>query len=207
MRRVTIAVIGNAKTTRANVEALISDVVDSVDEATIVSVFDQAPSEGILWAEQWAVDKGIPVLKYPSNDYETLLKDNSAEDLKFFMLWDDEDPECQLAASRAQEARILAYDLTDGLILIPLNSEPISRPQEPKIPIAETVTVTPSEPAVTIKAAPDIEVAEEDYEEEIDNVDYDSEYDLEENLVVLVSEMGKIFARSFAKEFKKIIKD
>jgi hypothetical protein len=207
MRRVTIAVIGNAKTTRANVEALISDVVDSVDEATIVSVFDQAPSEGILWAEQWAVDKGIPVLKYPGNDYETLLKENPAEDLKFFMLWDDEDPECQLAASRAQEARILAYDLTDGLILIPLNSEPISRPQEPKIPIAETVTVTPSEPAVTIKAAPDIEVAEEDYEEDIDNVDYDSEYDLEENLVVLVSEMGKIFARSFAKEFKKIIKD
>jgi len=207
MRRVTIAVIGNAKTTRANVEALISDVVDSVDEATIVSVFDQAPSEGILWAEQWAVDKGIPVIKYPGNDYETLLKDNPAEDLKFFMLWDDEDPECQLAASRAQEARILAYDLTDGLILIPLNSEPISRPQEPKIPIAETVTVTTPEPAVTIKAAPDVEVAEEDYEEELDTVDYDSEYDLEENLVVLVSEMGKIFARSFAQEFKKIIKD
>jgi hypothetical protein len=201
MRRVTIAVIGNAKTTRANVEALISDVVDSVDEAIIATVYDQAPSDGIVWAEQWAADKGIPVLKYPNNDYDHLLVENSREDLKFFMLWGDEDPECQLAASVAQESRILTYDLTDGLMLIPLNSEPISRPETPVIPKVEEAIVEPTQPAVTITSVPELD--EEDEDEDY----YDSEYDLEETLTVLVSELGKIFARSFAEEFKKIIKD
>ena len=201
MRRVTIAVIGNAKTTRANVEALISDVVDSVDEAIIATVYDQTPSDGILWAEQWAADKGIPVLQYSDNDYDALFAENASEDIKFFMLWGDEDSECQLAASKAQEARILAYDLTDGLILIPLNSEPILKPEITAMPEVEAV--------VTKIEAPTVEVTTEveDVEEIEDTIDYDSEYDLEENLVVLVSEMGKIFARSFAKEFKRIIKE
>jgi len=200
MRRVTIAVIGNAKTTRANVEALISDVVDSVDEAIIATVYDQAPSEGIIWAEQWAADNDIPVLQYSDNNYDALFAENASENIKFFMLWSDEDTECQLAASKAQEQRILAYDLTDGLILIPLNSEPIVRPVAAVIPEAETVPPT---------AAPTVEIHTEveDLEEVEETIDYDSEYDLEENLVVLVSEMGKIFARSFAKEFKRIIKE
>jgi hypothetical protein len=201
MRRVTIAVIGNAKTTRANVEALISDVVDSVDEAIIATVYDKNPSDGILWAEQWAADKGIPVLQYSDNDYDALFAENAPEYIKFFMFWSDEDSECQLAASKAQEARILAYDLTDGLILIPLNSEPILKPEITAMPEVESV--------VTKLEAPTIELTTEveDIEEIEDTLDYDSEYDLEENLVVLVSEMGKIFARSFAKEFKRIIKE
>jgi len=199
MRRVTIAVIGNAKTTRANLEALISDVVDSVDEAIIATVYDKNPSEGIVWAEQYAQDKGLPVLKYPENNYEGLLSENSREDLKFFMLWDDEDFACQLAASVAQEARILAYDLTDGLMLIPLASEPITRPQRPQIPEAETSVSTPE-----LKVIEEAKVEEPDSD---DTSDYDSEYDLEETLTVLVSELGKIFARSFAAEFKRIIKE
>jgi len=201
MRRVTIAVIGNAKTTRANVEALISDVVDSVDEAIIATVYDQTQSDGIIWAEQWAADKGIPVLQYSDNNYDALFAENAKEDIKFLMLWSDEDTECQLAASKAQEAKVLAYDLTDGLILIPLNSEPIVRPVAAVIPEAETVPPTIIAP--TIEVQTDVE----DFEEVEDTIDYDSEYDLEENLVVLVSEMGKIFARSFAKEFKRIIKE
>lgn len=199
MRRVTIAVIGNAKTTRANLEALISDVVDSVDEAIIATVYDKNPSEGIVWAEQYAQDKGLPILKYPENNYDALLAENPREDLKFFMLWDDEDSACQLAASVAQETRILAYDLTDGLMLIPLASEPITRPQRPQIPEAETSVSTPE-----IKVIEETKVEEPDSE---DNSDYDSEYDLEETLTVLVSELGKIFARSFADEFKRIIKE
>jgi hypothetical protein len=205
MRRVTIAVIGNAKTTRANVEALISDVVDSVDEAIIATVYDKTQSEGIIWAEQWAADKGIAVLQYPNNDYDHLFAENSREDIKFFMLWSDEDPECQLAASRAQEARIMAYDLTDGLILIPLNSEPILRPIQAVMPIVETQVTKEIFPKKEVLSKIKESLSEEDEDE--DEESYDSEYDLEQNLVVLVSEMGKIFARSFAKEFKKIIKE
>ena len=209
MRRVTIAVIGNAKTTRANVEALISDVVDSVDKAIIATVYDQVQSEGLIWAEQWAADKGVPVLQYPNNDYDHLFAENSPEDVKFFLLWDDEDTESQLAASRAQEARVLAYDLTDGLILIPLNSEPISRPVGASIPQAEIVTPEVKETSVKIKTTPEITIEDalEEEEEEYEDDRYDGEYDLEDTLTVLVSELGKIFARSFAKEFKRIIKD
>jgi len=204
MRRVTIAVIGNAKTTRANVEALISDVVDSVDEATIALVYDKNPADGVTWAEQWATDKELPLTKYPNNNYDALFSEHNLDEIKFFMLWGDEDPECQLAASKAQESRILAYDLTDGLILIPLNSEPIVRPVKSVMPIVET-KVTEDLFPVEEKLSAIEEVLSE--EEEPDDDDYDSEYDLEKNLVVLVSEMGKIFAQSFAKEFKRIIKE
>ena len=196
MRRVTIAVIGNAKTTRANVEALISDIVDSVDEAVIALVYDENQSEGQTWVQQYAQAKSIQLLEYPSNNYDGLLSENNPEDLKFFILWDDEDPDCQLAASRAQEARILAYDLTDGLMLIQLASSPILRPQKPKIPEVEAVIT--EKPQTKVESVP--------VDETEINEDYDSEYDLEETLTVLVSELGKIFARSFATEFKKIIK-
>jgi hypothetical protein len=91
----------------------------------------------------------------------------------------------------------MAYDLTDGLILIPLNIEPISRPVQAVIPEAEEVIAEPTPVEV------EIDVEEEEYA----GADYESEYDLEENLIVLVSEMGKIFARSFAAEFKRIIKE
>ena len=200
MRRVTIAVIGNAKTTRANVEALIGDVVDSVDESVIATVYDQAQSDGQVWAEQYAQDKEIPVLQYKENSYAELLAENKAEDIKFFMLWDDEDPACQIAASVAQESHILAYDLTDGLIMIPLNSEPISRPVQAEIPKAEEVI--PEIPVVEVV----LESSEEEAEEDEDKVDYESEYDLGELLTLAIEQAGKIFAKSFAEEFTKLLK-
>jgi hypothetical protein len=199
MRRVTIAVIGNAKTTRANVEALIGDVVDSVDEARIVTVYKDTQSEGLIWATQYAQDKEIFSGAYTDNEYDSLFAEHSVEELKFFMLWDDEDPECQLAASVAQEHRIMAYDLTDGLILIPLNSAPISRPIQAPIPKAEEVIVE----------TPVIEVLIEALEEEEDEEDdfFEPTYNMEEAMTMLMTEMGKIFAQSFTAEFKRLIKE
>jgi len=199
MRRVTIAVIGNAKTTRANVEALIGDVVDSVDKAIIATVYDQAQSDGQVWAEQYAQDKQIPVFQYKDNLYEELLAKTPANDIKFFMLWDDEDPACQTAASVAQENKILAYDLTDGLIMIPLNSEPISRPVQAEIPKSEEVI--PEVPVIEVV----LESTEEEDEEEYGE-DYESEYDLGELITLAIEQAGKIFARSFAEEFMNMLK-
>jgi hypothetical protein len=200
MRRVTIAVIGNAKTTRANVEALIGDVVDSVDEAAIATVYDQAQSDGQVWAEQYAQDKELPVFQYAHNAYEELIAENKVEDIKFFMLWDDEDPACQLAASIAQEHTILAYDLTDGLIMIPLNSEPILRPVQTEIPVAEEVSE--EVPVVEVILVP--EESEDLYEDEED--ENELEYDLGELMTLAIEQAGKIFARSFAEEFIKLLK-
>jgi hypothetical protein len=200
MRRVTIAVIGNAKTTRANVEALIGDVVDSVDEATIATVYDQAQSDGQVWVEQYAQDKELPVLQYAHNAYNELIVENKVEDIKFFMLWDDEDPACQLAASIAQEHKILAYNLTDGLIMIPLNSEPISKPVQTEIPVAEEVV--DEVPIVEVILVP--EELEEAYEDE--ESEEGLEYDLGELMTLAIEQAGKVFARSFAEEFIKLLK-
>lgn len=203
MRRVTIAVMGNGKTTRANVEALISDVVDSVDEAIIAIVYDEKKSDGVEWAYQYAIDKELPILDYSRNNYEELLVENTREELRFFALWDDDDSECQTAAAIAQQNNIPVYDLTNGLMSVPLSQEPIASPPRVVMPVSETQVS--EEPVVAKKVLKPIEDALVDDEEEPD--DENSEYDLEETLVVLVSEMGKIFARSFAKEFKRIIKE
>jgi hypothetical protein len=202
MRRVTIAVIGNAKTTRANLEALISDVVESVDEATIVTVYNEAPSEGLIWATQYAQDRGIESLQYPDNNYETLVADHKRDELRFFMLWSDEDPECQLAASMAQEHNIPAYDLTDGLMLISLSQDPISRPLKTEPPIIEAVVT----PLPTQQSDPEPESEDEDDDEEDDEDDEEGEYDLGELMTLAIEEAGRIFARSFATEFMKMLK-
>lgn len=206
MRRVTIAVMGNGKTTRANVEALISDVVDSVDEAIIAIVYDEKKSDGVEWAYQYAIDKELPILDYSRNNYDELLVENAVEELRFFALWDDDDSECQTAAAIAQQNNIPVYDLTNGLMSVPLSQEPIASPPRVIMPVSETQVS--EEPAPAKKILKPIEEALDDEEEPDDDEDvYDSEYDLEENIVVLMSEMGKIFARSFAKEFKRIIKE
>ena len=206
MRRVTIAVMGNGKTTRANVEALISDVVDSVDEAIIAIVYNEKKSDGVEWTYQYAIDKELPVLDYSRNNYDELLAENAKEELRFFALWDDDDSECQTAAAIAQQNNIPVYDLTNGLMLVPLSQDPISAPTRVVMPVVETQVT--EEPVPTKKVLKPIEEALDDDEEEPDDEEeYDSEYDLEKNIVVLVSEMGKIFARSFAKEFKRIIEE
>ena len=215
MRRVTIAVIGNAKTTRANVEALIGDIVDSVDEAAVVTVFDKKQSDGQIWAEQYATDKGLQTGVYDHNDYKTLLKEQKNE-IKFFILWDDEDPECQLAASVAQSNKIPAFDLTDGLIMIPFNSEPISRPAVAAVPAVEDAVS--KEPVEAQLSTPTIhqpvrvtigeletfftDVPEEGSEEEEDEEEEYSEVidDLGDLMKALIEEMATIFADKVAEE-------
>ncbi|CAB4129504.1 hypothetical protein UFOVP115_32 [uncultured Caudovirales phage] len=200
MRRVTIAVIGNAKTTRANVEALIGDVVDSVDEAVLAAVYDQSPSDGQTWAVQYAQDKEIPLLQYSNNDYDALFSEVTSGETKFFMLWDDEDPACQVAASVAQERRILAYDLTDGLISIPLNSEPIARPVKAEIPVAEEVA-----PEVTTLEVV-VEPTKEAPEEVVTDFEDDEDWELSEIFMTFIDEAAKVFARKVAAEVKNILK-
>lgn len=207
MRRVTIAVIGNAKTTRANLEALINDVVDSVDEASLVTVYKDTPSDGVQWATQYAKDKEILFGSYEGNDYDSLIAENNVDDIKFFMLWDDEDPECQLAASVAQEHRISAYDLTNGLMLIPINSTPILRPIQAQIPEAEEVVIQPEVTTVEI-------IIESEEEEEVTNFDAEDEDFLltdEDEMLELFSAFAetaaKVFARKMVEEFKRLINE
>lgn len=222
MRRVTIAVIGNGKTTRANLEALITDTADAMDKIAIATVYDKAQSQGQTWAEQLAADKGWPWAAYDQNDYKTLFKDNAKDEVKFFVLWDDDDPDCQQAAYMSQEYGVLAYDLTNGLMKLGLNTKPIEAVTTPDIPEVEnTVSAEPveaqlsapaSEIRVSVVSPEDIlskvlEMAEdaEDDEEDPEDDDDDDVWDLGELLENAIEEAARHFARSFASEFKKIM--
>jgi len=223
MRRVTIAVIGNAKSTRANVEALITDMVEAMDSVALATVYKDKQSDGQIWAEQLAQDKGIPWVAYDKNDYTTLLKEHKENEIKFFVLWDDEDPECQLAASVAQENSIIAYDLTNGLMQIPFSTATIQKPSVTAIPEVETeVSSEPVEPQLADESGGSkrvvLDVGEavasliataslsEEDEEELDESEDDEEvWDLGELLEDAIAEAARHFARSFADEFKKIM--
>lgn len=224
MRRVTIAVIGNAKSTRANVEALITDMADAMDSVAIATVYNEKQSDGQVWAQQLAQDKSIPWVAYDKNDYKTLLKEHKENEIKFFILWDDEDPECQLAASVAQENSIIAYDLTNGLMQIPFSSSTIQKPAATEIPEIEAqVSAEPTEPqlsdgsgskrvvldvggavAALIEESLALDESDED-EEEPEDSEEEETWDLGELLENAIEEAARHFARSFADEFKKII--
>lgn len=226
MRRVTIAVIGNAKSTRANVEALITDMADAMDSVALATVYKDKQSDGQIWAEQLAQDKGIPWVAYDKNDYATLLKEHKENEIKFFVLWDDEDPECQLAASVAQENSIIAYDLTNGLMQIPFSTATIQKPIEAKIPEVESkvsdepveaqlsdssggsrrVVLDVGEAVASIIATASLPEEEDDELDDSEDSEEEEEvWDLGELLEDAIAEAARHFARSFADEFKKIM--
>lgn len=209
MRRVTIAVIGNAKTTRANLDALLSDFMDAVDEVKLALVYEESPSDGQTWAKQFADEKSLVVEEYPNNAYEALFKTTPAEDLKFFILWDDEDSACQLAASWAQANRIMAYDLTNGLMMIPLSVAPIAKPTQADIP--EVETAVSEEPTAPSMSQDDDEDDEEEAEDEKgfdwEDVELDDEQAEFAGLVTEVIERAaKLFAKTFAEELIRLLK-
>jgi hypothetical protein len=199
MRRVTIVVIGNGKTTRSNVDAILSDFVDSVDQAGLIVVYDKEMSQGAVWAKQFAEDQDISLVEIADNNYPALTEHAPAHELRFFMLWDDDDPECQAAASFAQQWGISAFDLTDGLIRIPFSSAPIVAPVVAVIPKSEEVIEAPVVAVAAIAEALDLE------DEAEDDTPASDEYDLPELIQLAVEQAGKDLARAFFDEFKKLL--
>lgn len=170
MRRLTAVVIGNAKTTRANVDALLKDVADSSDEFDVAFVYGETKSEAQVWADQLAGDLEWRVQEYHGDltaSYDTLISQNNVDDLRFFALWDDEDPDCQLAASIAQEHNIPMFDLVEGLMRIKLNAAPIQKPAVVEVPEAELVPIV-EEPVETVEEP--VEDEGEELSEEITNL-------------------------------------
>lgn len=223
MRRVTIAVIGSAKTTRANVEALISDVLDSVDEATIALVYDTEASDGQVWAKQYAESRDITVSEYPYFGYSNLVEESKGSGLSFFILWDDEDPDCLQALSIAQKFNINAYDLTEGLMGITPKQETIVAPEKPEIPEAEAevseVSIEPelSAPdelpgfikAITdaLQGTADVSISEELIEtaDDLDDFVDEDEEETAEVAMLALEMLAKVMAKHFVAEVKKLL--
>jgi hypothetical protein len=146
-----IIVVGNGKTSRANVEALIDDYFYANPEMVVyIPVYDSL-SEGQAWALQYAAEKnkkviakaqpqaktfGVPKNSLDEKAYDSPLKDilQSDTSAEIFVLWDETDEISRLAVSTALELGKKAFDLTNGLLEITLSntdSEPEVEPETP----------------------------------------------------------------------------
>jgi len=205
MRRVTIAVIGNGKTSRANVEALLNDTIESFDETHVALVYDKAPSEGVVWARQYSESKSIPYKEYSDLNFSTFVADNKDRETKFFILWDDEDFECVEAIRCSQENSIMSFDLTNGLVAIkPITTDIKPRPVVAAMPEVEA-KVNPIEVKKDAKYKSSFLKIEEDEEEDYDEEDDDDEEEYESSDIILeaVEEIAKIFAVAIASAIKE----
>ena len=214
MDKYYVLVAGNGSTTRANLEALMEDhyYAKSSNGAngTLVLAYSDRPSQGQTFATQLARDKGKDLLVFTteSGKFDGIppasvnISDNPIKDAvdhlkglnaSTFLLWSDEDKDCQNTLAACKDAEILCFDLTEGLI--PLNpAQNIKATVEPTIPAKEKIT--------KVEEKEELEDAEEeDYEED------DEEGTLEEEeldtLYFGVQAIAKIFAQAIVEEMKK----
>jgi len=176
-----IVVIGNGKTSRENVEALIDDYIYANKEVVFHLISSDKQSEGQVWAKQYLTDKKITV------EVGNSLK--VYENAAFFILWDDEDDESVNALANAKEQGIPAFDLTNGLVEIS-PSETIEKIERPRPHVAEIIDkVVKDNNKLFEKLSDSDEEAEDDVYED----------PLYEGIRIIAS----IFAEEFAKVLKK----
>ena len=215
MDKYYVLVAGNGATSRANLEALMEDYYYAQSSnganGTLVLAYKDRPSQGQTFATQLARDKGKDLLVFttesgkfdgiPSASVDiskTPIK-NAIEHLKglkaaTFLLWADEDEDCQNALAACKDTEIPCYDLTEGLI--PLNpAQNIKATVDPVIPKQEKIE----------ELEEDEEDGEETDDEETDEDEEESDVDEEDmdNLYFGIQAIAKIFAEAIVEEMKK----
>jgi len=219
MDKYYVLVADNGAPSRANLEALMEDhyYAQSSNGAsgTLVLAYAERPSQGQTFATQLAKDKGKDILVFttesgkfdgiPSaslNVSDNPIK-NAVEHLKglrasTFLLWADEDKDCQNALAACKDAEIPCYDLTEGLI--PLNpAQDIKATVEPTIPKQEKISVEEEEDEDG-EETDDEEADEDEEEEDVDEEDMD-------NLYFGIQAIAKIFAEAIVEEMRKSKED
>jgi hypothetical protein len=223
-RNITVAIFGNGKTTRSNIEALLGDFKDSVDSLSII-MSESYVGESGAWIAQYAEAQSIPVQNC-DDPFAVIEGLGNKSDVKLFLLWDDEDAVCLEAAAFAAKHELSMFDLTDGLIRISgapqsiastaveldIPAEPVEE-KKPSFgfqfntasdkPVERTVRMTTSpepEPAPAPRAEP--EDVPEDYDED-STIGILSQSDL---IVSALEEAGRIFAEAFVDELLYLLK-
>jgi hypothetical protein len=180
MDKYYVLVVGKGQTSRANLEALMEDhYYANGPDGILVLAFKDKPSQGQMFASQLAKDKGKEVVIFAPeganftgignasitndiNPLESAIKFVSKEKSSIFVLWDDEDTDCQNTVSLCNDLKVNCYDLTDGLNQIK-SSGKVEVAKEPSIPVQEQIPLIVAE---------DFEYEEED-EEEVEEVEDD----------------------------------
>jgi len=154
---VTIAFIGAGEVSSKNAKALLQDQVDAVDGNArfIFPVTEEHWTDSLDHVAQFAIDNEIPYEcvvvdeKLPKDLEEfvgdavrshkvarvpaklvSLLKD--APNPKLFVLWSDDDPECEKAFSKADDEGIESFDLTNGLDKLEFEEGGAAADEEPE---------------------------------------------------------------------------
>jgi hypothetical protein len=151
-------IVGSGKTSRTNVEALLDDYfyINKKDILILLPVVS-SPSEGQIYAAQYAKDKDIDVLvSAPLNtslaglpSANLMDSDNPIADIfaaydttkdivDVLILWDDDDPLCTEALAWAKKMGVQAQDLTNGMIAI-TPADDLQVPDAVNIPEQETL--------------------------------------------------------------------
>ena len=216
-RNITVAIFGNGKTTRSNVEALLGDFKDSVDSLSII-LSEEYIGESGVWISQYAEAQGIPVQNC-DDPFAVIEGLPNKDDVKLFILWDDEDRACIEAAAFAVSNGLSMFDLTDGLIRITsAASQSAPEPEAPTEPVEDkkpsfgwqfnTASPAATERTVRMTTSPEPEpLPIEDIDEGIeyddeDDYDYDDFDTLSQGDLIMAAleEAGRIFAGAFVKE-------
>jgi CO dehydrogenase nickel-insertion accessory protein CooC1 len=150
-----IIIAGRGKTSRANIEALMEDHYYANKNVNVYVVSNDALTDSLTWAHQHAEDMRIACL-IEEGVAETFAG-LASTDTSVFLVWSDDDVECQESLGIATENNWPVYDLTNGLIQIQ------GAPNAPKV-------VEPIMP-------PEEVIVEEEYEEEDDETSSDPLYD------------------------------
>jgi hypothetical protein len=206
MRLSTIVIVGNGKTSRSNVEALLSDAFLLNKDLIVNFVSRTSQSEGITWAQQYTASSGIVGTVYGSDtslDFEKVLKDNADRKIEFYILWDDEDFDCLEAIKFCEKNNLEAFDLTNGLVRIKPSKNPIEVPTLLDMPEVErTASVEPKKSDLKKVVIEEYDDEDEDEEDEDD----DEEYESEGIIVEGIQEIARIFAMAIAAELKELLK-
>lgn len=190
MSKYSVVMTGSGATSRANVEALMSDhYYAHGEEGTLVLAFNSKPSQGQVWAAQQAKQQKIDVVVYAnagafldSISHATMVEttkpiDESIKAFKeseVFILWSDDDPDCADALAVCKTYGLASYDLCDGLAKITPADE-IKRSSVPVMPESESSTDKAEEEAEEEEEEEEVEDEEEEeegeeYDEKIDDI-------------------------------------
>jgi hypothetical protein len=215
MEKYFVIVGGNGETSRANIEALMEDYYyANGNEGFLVLPYKLKPSQGQVFAAQYAKDKHKDILIFapedathegiPAASMNVTIKpfEEAASKLKSsktsaFILWDDEDQDSQHILAVCKENDVPCFDLSDGLA--PISAAPdIKAIKEPEFPKEEVIEK---------KEAPVVqEEEEEDYEDEEEDWEDDEEEDEVEDMENLhqgIEAIARIFAKVFIEELEK----
>ena len=184
-----IVIVGNGKTSRENVEALIDDYIYANKNARFWLLSSNGSlSDGQVYAKQYLEEKKMNFVSDTENT-NLQVELESSDKSAYFILWDEDDRDAKVALSKATEHGIAALDLTNGLfVLTPI--ELVNNTDKPRPHVIQAIEQVVEENAELFQALNDnVPPLQTVLPKNNDNI----------------REIAVIFAEEFAKKFAEVL--